>query len=524
MKKLSKLLGLAMSALMMVGATVGVRPLVRANAADATIAAGENGTTCTVNDNDGIKVGTSKLGGSLTVSVGKGAVSLSFYAAAWNGVTGLSLNLTPSNKVETASVSLNADTGIAGNSPFTLTGNVTDYKFSINLKDINADTTLTFTTSSAKRFVMWGATYSLGGGTSSSSSSVSSNGTMSSSSSTLSSNSSSNKAETKVAVFDFTVKDNYNIPTKTENKAACSITSNGITLGLQEAYILNYGADTSRCLYVTKGNYIRNENTAGSNYYLSSVSYTFSAGVSTSLSLGCSFGKTVMTAASSPINNTAVRSETFTVSNSDTTKSYCFILNSNSNNIQLFNLTLTFTKLTGSQESSSTSSSSLGSSSSTSSNNLEIITDSSSRVCSSGTLLKNTSNEITYNAVRFEGQIDCEVAASSVDSYGFDITYLDLANNGNNKSVSLNSVNKKVSALYQTIDDSKNVSYTFNSDEARVSYYDLGYFTFAFILTNIPNNANNVGFEFVAYYIAGEVKVITEKSYVYYFSGEGQLA
>ena len=133
--------------------------LGQAWAADATMTAGTNGSICTVNNIDGVKVGTSKKGGDMTITVGAGAKKMTFYAAAWSGVTGLKLNITPKDNVATASIDLTADAGLTGNSPFTLDGNEDSYKFEIELKNITAETELTLTSSTTKRFVVWGATY-----------------------------------------------------------------------------------------------------------------------------------------------------------------------------------------------------------------------------------------------------------------------------------------------------------------------------------------------------------------------------
>lgn len=131
---------------------------------NATMAAGTNGSSCTVNDTDGIKVGTSKSGGDMTITVPAGTTSLSFYAAAWKGVTGLSINISGAT-VSPASVSLTADDGISNGSPFTLTGSEEDYLFTITLSNITEETTLTLTSSSAKRFVVWGAKYTINSST-----------------------------------------------------------------------------------------------------------------------------------------------------------------------------------------------------------------------------------------------------------------------------------------------------------------------------------------------------------------------
>ena len=133
-------------------------------AADATMTAGTNGSAAEVNGNAAIKVGTSKAGGDMTITVGEGATSLTFYAAAWNNVTGLSLNITAPDGVTVtpASVDLKMDPGISNNSPFTLTGDEENFKFEFVLAGVEAETTLKLEGSAAKRFVVWGATYETG--------------------------------------------------------------------------------------------------------------------------------------------------------------------------------------------------------------------------------------------------------------------------------------------------------------------------------------------------------------------------
>ena len=132
-------------------------------AEEATMTAGTNGSECTVNDVAGIKCGTSKAGGDMTITVGAGATKLSFYAAAWKGVTGLSLNLAADGVTfSPASVSLTADDGISNNTPFTLSGLPENFKFEVELTGVTAETTIAVTSSAAKRFVVWGASYEAG--------------------------------------------------------------------------------------------------------------------------------------------------------------------------------------------------------------------------------------------------------------------------------------------------------------------------------------------------------------------------
>ena len=122
---------------------------------NVTLSAGTNGSAATVNDQTAIKVGTSSKGGDMSVTVPAGTTTLHVHAAAWNGVTGLSLNISGATSSPT-SISLTADSGISGNSPFTLNGNPEDFYFEIALSNIITETTIKFTSSIAKRFAVWG--------------------------------------------------------------------------------------------------------------------------------------------------------------------------------------------------------------------------------------------------------------------------------------------------------------------------------------------------------------------------------
>ena len=124
-------------------------------AADVTLIAGTNGSACKVNNQDGIKVGTSKAGGDMSIKVPANTTKLILHAAAWKGVTGLSLTISGAT-VDPSSIDLTADDGISNNSPFTLSGKEDDFKFEITLSGISSETSIKFT-SSEKRFVVWGA-------------------------------------------------------------------------------------------------------------------------------------------------------------------------------------------------------------------------------------------------------------------------------------------------------------------------------------------------------------------------------
>ena len=133
---------------------------------NCTLAAGTNGSTCKVQIDDteynGIKVGSNKSGGDMTVTVPAGAKYLYVHVAAWKGVTGLSLNITPNTNISPTSIGLTADDGISNSSPFTFSGTASssDFYKTITFKNaLTEETTFTFTTSTTKRFVIWGVNY-----------------------------------------------------------------------------------------------------------------------------------------------------------------------------------------------------------------------------------------------------------------------------------------------------------------------------------------------------------------------------
>lgn len=136
-------------------AIVGTADWAAVETSNVTLSAGTNGSTATVNGYNAIKVGTSSKGGDMSVTVPAGTTTLHVHAAAWKGVTGLSLNISGAT-VSPASISLTADDGISNNSPFTLSGDAEDFYHVITLSNITAETTITFASSSAKRFVIWG--------------------------------------------------------------------------------------------------------------------------------------------------------------------------------------------------------------------------------------------------------------------------------------------------------------------------------------------------------------------------------
>ena len=125
--------------------------------AAATMSAGSNASTATVNGHPAIKIGTSKNSGNMTITVPATSIKLTVYIASWKGENSNTVSITPNTKITPISVSLISDDGIANNSPFTLIEAESIYKFEFTLSNITTSTI--FTLSANKRFVVWGAEY-----------------------------------------------------------------------------------------------------------------------------------------------------------------------------------------------------------------------------------------------------------------------------------------------------------------------------------------------------------------------------
>jgi len=131
----------------------------------AVMAAGTNASSATVNGLSAIKAGTGDNRGNMTISVPANAGVLHFYAAAWKGEAGI-LTVSADADILGAlnSITLQADTAIAGTSSnFILSTNTpTIYRFNVPLSNVTEPATITLsseTSANAKRFVVWGATY-----------------------------------------------------------------------------------------------------------------------------------------------------------------------------------------------------------------------------------------------------------------------------------------------------------------------------------------------------------------------------
>ena len=135
-------------------------------AEDVTLTEGEKSSPCTVNEKEGIKVGTNNAGGDMTITVPANTTKLILHAAAWKGVTDLSLKLSGAT-ASPDSISLTADDGISSNTPFTLSGDEKDYEFEISLSGVTTEADIKVSPSIAKRFVVWGVSAVISNGGSS---------------------------------------------------------------------------------------------------------------------------------------------------------------------------------------------------------------------------------------------------------------------------------------------------------------------------------------------------------------------
>lgn len=128
---------------------------------EASMTEGLNASSATVNEKPAVKVGTSKKAGEMTITVGEGAESLSFYAGGWGGsdttITLAAEGITLGSSTVTAlgcSVFSGTDTA------FTVE-NEDDYLLTVELSGVSSETTITLSASTSKRFIIWDAMYSV---------------------------------------------------------------------------------------------------------------------------------------------------------------------------------------------------------------------------------------------------------------------------------------------------------------------------------------------------------------------------
>lgn len=102
---------------------------------------------------DAMKVGTSSKEGSMSVTVPAGTKKLHIHAVGWKNKSSV-ININGATVDSKSSVVLTSDTGIANESPFTLSGEPTSYYYELS---VGSETTITFTSEKGKtRFVIFG--------------------------------------------------------------------------------------------------------------------------------------------------------------------------------------------------------------------------------------------------------------------------------------------------------------------------------------------------------------------------------
>ena len=134
----------------------------------ATMSVGDNAQEAGVDGVAGVKVGSSKNAGNMTITVPASATKLHLFAAAWTGIAACEVAIAAPEgvTVSPASFEPSADTGISGADPLAYTLNdltLVECIYDFDLSGVAAETILTL--SSTNRFVVWGATYETGGAT-----------------------------------------------------------------------------------------------------------------------------------------------------------------------------------------------------------------------------------------------------------------------------------------------------------------------------------------------------------------------
>lgn len=121
---------------------------------------GTNASSAEVNSYNALKAGKSSDAGAVKITVPANTTNLHLHAAGWNGES-VVLSITGATAYP-SKISLTSNTGISGNTPFTLSdensqsNDPADYYFNIEVPGIVSETQLTFTATSGKRFVIWG--------------------------------------------------------------------------------------------------------------------------------------------------------------------------------------------------------------------------------------------------------------------------------------------------------------------------------------------------------------------------------
>lgn len=134
-------------------------------AADATIAKGTTNSydDMTINGKKSIKMGKSGAGGNMYITVGANATSLTFHAVAWKGEGNQKITIAAPTGVTVSKteITATANDNLTGNSKAFEVTPESDYEFTVTLTGVGSEgAQLTLT--SAKRAIVWAATYEAG--------------------------------------------------------------------------------------------------------------------------------------------------------------------------------------------------------------------------------------------------------------------------------------------------------------------------------------------------------------------------
>ena len=129
-----------------------------------TTTGGTNASECSVKINSssysGIKLGKNRDNGAMKFTVPAGHTTVYVHAAAWNNESGtMTASISAGSITAGSSMSLTADGGVKSNSPFTLSTPAnasSSYFFTLTLSSSNSARTITLTSASSKRAVVWG--------------------------------------------------------------------------------------------------------------------------------------------------------------------------------------------------------------------------------------------------------------------------------------------------------------------------------------------------------------------------------
>ena len=131
---------------------------------DATVTKGENASNVIMDGVDAYKMGVSNAGGAVILTVPAATNRIRFYAVAWSDEAGtVSVSAFPAADLGVSELTLSADAGLSGNSPYSLNAlTPVAYLQEIAFEPLLQETQITLTSNTARRFFIWDVKYELG--------------------------------------------------------------------------------------------------------------------------------------------------------------------------------------------------------------------------------------------------------------------------------------------------------------------------------------------------------------------------